>query len=246
MSNVMFNYAYITTVPSWVNEAKPSVKISKTVWGASSFSTFVFLAIGIFGSLSFGHMASNSDILSVINNSPEANIFSKICVYVFPFVVLASSIPVFSIVVRYNLMQNNLMPKKLALFFSVILPWLVVIPFMTGNGLNLISEWSSIIFSSIANFVIPLVIYLKALRFRKNRRRMNEEQKEILRTLKVETVDFEENIHQLAMEDDQSAYRAAKIFTIRICKRIAFASLSVLVIVIPLVIVTSIIFSGDS
>ncbi|GAM23877.1 hypothetical protein SAMD00019534_070520, partial [Acytostelium subglobosum LB1] len=242
MGNVMFNYAYITTVPSWVNEAKPSVKISKTVWGAVSTATVVFLAIGILGSLSFGHMSPGSDILSVINSSPEANAFSKVCVYLFPFIVLASSIPVFSIIVRYNLMQNNLLPKAVANFIAVILPWIIVIPFMTGNGLNTISQWSSIIFSSIANFVIPMIIYLKSLKFRKAHRKMTQEQRDILKTLMVESVDWEENMHQLSKEADQSMYRAAKIFSIRLCKYIATTALSLLVVLIPLVIVTTIIY----
>ncbi|GAM27241.1 hypothetical protein SAMD00019534_104160 [Acytostelium subglobosum LB1] len=244
IGNVMFNYAYITTIPSWVNEAKPSVKISKTVWSSVAFSTVIFLAIGIFGSLSFGNMPTNSDILSIINSSPEANVFSKICVYIFPFVVLASSIPVFSIVVRYNLMQNNLLPRSVANFISVILPWLIVIPFMTGDGLNLITQWSSIIFSSIANFIIPLIIYLQSIRFRKNHRHMTAEQRAILKSLMVESVDWEKNINALQREADQSMYRAAKRFTIRLCKRVAMASLIILSILIPLVIVTTIIFGS--
>ncbi|EGG18059.1 hypothetical protein DFA_06726 [Cavenderia fasciculata] len=234
MGNVMFNYAYVTTIPSWVNEAKPTVNINKTVWGSASLSTAVFVVIGLFGALSFGHMPSSSDILSVINSSPEANIFSKICVYIFPFVVLASSIPVYSIIVRYNLMQNDLMPKSAANFVAVVLPWLIVIPFMTGDGLNKISNWSSIFFSSIANFIIPLLIYLRSIQFRKGKKKMTNEQKKILQTLIQDTVDFEENKHLLTFKDHHSMYRAFRRMARETCRRLATFAVSTLGVLILL------------
>eukprot|EP01132_Coremiostelium_polycephalum_P002447 gene2447-3022_t len=144
MGNVMFNYAYITTIPSWVNESDPKVNINKSIWKSTLISTLIFISIGIFGALAFKQISSSQDILSLINTSKEANIFSRLSVYFFPFIVLASTIPVFSIIVRYNLMQNKLMTKKLANFLAIVLPWIIVIPFATGNWLNQISNWATI------------------------------------------------------------------------------------------------------
>eukprot|EP01133_Synstelium_polycarpum_P007640 gene7640-8938_t len=69
--NVIFNYAYITTLPSFINEAK-------SIWSSSIYSTVIFLLVGVFGSLAFAKMPSSSDILSLINSSAEANLFTKI------------------------------------------------------------------------------------------------------------------------------------------------------------------------
>eukprot|EP01133_Synstelium_polycarpum_P003934 gene3934-4555_t len=231
MGNVMFNYAYITTIPSWVNEAKPNVNISRSIWTASTFSTFVFVMIGIF------------DILSVINASPQANIFSKVSVYVFPFVVLASSIPVFSIIVRYNLMQNDLLPKWSANLVAVVLPWLIVIPFMTGDGLNQITTYSSIFFSSIANFIIPLLIYLRSIQFRRGKKKMTAEQRLILRTLVEETIDWKENQVLLQFADHHSMFRAFRKITREKCRRVAQVCVAILMVLIPLVIVTTFVFT---
>eukprot|EP01132_Coremiostelium_polycephalum_P003307 gene3307-4142_t len=243
--NVMFNYAYITTVPSWVNEAKPSVNIKRSIWLSASASTTVFIMIGLFGALSFGAMSSSSDILSVINGSSEANIFSKISVYIFPFVVLASSIPVYSIIVRYNLMQNDLLPKWIANMVAVVLPWIIVIPFMTGDGLNKISNWSSLFFSSIANFIIPLLIYLRSVQFRRGKKAMTNEQRTILKTLLEETVNWEENQNMIKFEDHHTMFRVFKRFSREKSNRIAQVTLGILAVLIPIVIVTSFVFPSD-
>lgn len=135
------------------------------------------------GALSYTFPA-NGDILSVINASSYANLFTRILVYLFPMMVLATTIPVFSIVVRYNLLQSKV-PKLLANFLAVALPWIVVIPFLTGSGLNLILNWGTLIFSSIANFIIPFAVYIQSYHFRRSHGVLNENQKLILHELNL-------------------------------------------------------------
>ncbi len=57
----------------------------------------------------------NNRILGVINHSKYSNVISKILVYLFPLMVLATSIPVYSIIVRYNLLQNRVCSKGILL-----------------------------------------------------------------------------------------------------------------------------------
>lgn len=100
--------------------------------------------------------------------------------------VLATTIPVFSIVVRYNLMQSNI-HKGWANIFAVALPWIVVIPFLTGNGLNEILSWGTLFFTSVANFIIPFAIYIKACKFKQNPNDLTENQKRILIDIGLKT-----------------------------------------------------------
>jgi len=242
MGNVMFNYSYITTVPSWINESKPSVNIKKSIWMSSSFSTFIFIAIGVFGALSFPAMTNDSNILSVINASHMANTFTRILVYIFPFVVLASSIPVYSIIVRYNLMQNNLLPKIIANAIAVVLPWAIALPFMTGDGLNQISEWASLFFSSIANFIIPLLLYIRSLYFRKSKKAMSADQRKILKTLVLETVDWEKNQEDLKFEEHHTMFKVFEKLKREKSNIVDIVCLSILGLLIPFVIITNFVF----
>jgi len=184
LGTIMFNFAFITTIPSWVNEKKPSVSVHRSLWSACIVSTITFFVVGYLGSRAFPAMLQDSDILSVINDSHYAGIVSRILVYLFPLMVLATSIPVYSIIVRYNLLQNNVVPKAWANIFAVVLPWAVAIPFMKSGALNVLMNWSSLLFSSVANFIIPFAIYMKACDFRQSvRERLTEEQLEIIRDM---------------------------------------------------------------
>jgi hypothetical protein len=165
LGQIMANYGFVTTIPSWCSEKKRDVSVDKSVWSATLIATTTFFLLGYLGALAF-HFPANGDILSVINNSKESNAFDRVLVYLFPLMVLATTIPVFSIIVRYNLLQNKVFPKGISNFVAVVLPWLVVIPFLTGDGLNNILNWGTLVFSSVANFIIPFVVYLRAAKFR--------------------------------------------------------------------------------
>lgn len=98
--------------------------------------------------------------------------------------MLITSIPVFMIVIRYNLLRGNICSKPWAIFFSSILPWIIVIPFQTNVGhslsfphkltnprlqwqgwLTVVMNWTSLFFSSIANLIIPFILYLLSKRY---------------------------------------------------------------------------------
>jgi len=188
LGQIMANYGYVTTIPSWCSEKKPDVSVNKSIWIATCVGTVTFFVLGYFGALSY-HFPPDGDILSVINNSDQSNAFDKALVYLFPLMVLATTIPVFSIIVRYNLLQNKVFPKGLSNFIAVILPWLVVIPFLTGGGLNSIINWGTLIFASVANFIIPFLVYFKASGFRDRPTvTLSERQHDILKELGLKSI----------------------------------------------------------
>ena len=50
-----------------------------------------------------------------------------------------TSIPVFSMIIRLNLIQSKV-PAGLASLIAIGLPWMLSIPFYTGRGFETISE----------------------------------------------------------------------------------------------------------
>jgi len=106
--------------------------------------------------------------------------------YIFSVAILMVSIPVFSIIVRNNLVQNKICGYKTATFFSHVLPWICVLPFQTGSLINSVINWTSLFFVSTANFIIPILIYLKCLKFKKQIKishYFTPRQRELLRTI---------------------------------------------------------------
>jgi len=199
---IMANFAFATTVPSWCGEKKKEVSVNKSLWLSTTLSSLVFFLLGYFGALSFKFPA-DGDVLSVINGSHFANRLTRLLVYVFPVMILATTIPVFSIIVRYNLLQSGV-HKIWANLLAVALPWVVAIPLLTGDGLNDVLNWGTLLFSSIPNFIIPFVVYIKAKSFNRKHCELNEHQKQILVRLNLSPVYF----GSINEEDESGQYMA--------------------------------------
>jgi len=56
LGNVLFNFGFVTTIPSWVNEKKPSVSINKSVWFSTFMCNVIFFFIGIPGAMVFQYI----------------------------------------------------------------------------------------------------------------------------------------------------------------------------------------------
>ena len=58
LGTILFNFGFVTTVPSWVNEKKPHVSVNKTVWLSTFCCNLVFFAIGVVGCMAWApHLA---------------------------------------------------------------------------------------------------------------------------------------------------------------------------------------------
>jgi len=162
LGTIIFNYAFVITVPSWVNEKNKDVSIQKTIWTATGTATAFYISIGLLGAYAFDY-GPNQDLLDVIvlHSKGPLRAVSRICVYLFPAVALMSSIPVFCIIIRYNITESGIVKRKLiANFWAVVFPWILSILFYTGAGLFSVINWTSLFVNGIVNFVIPFVLYI--------------------------------------------------------------------------------------
>ncbi|KAG0261337.1 hypothetical protein BG011_001111 [Mortierella polycephala] len=157
--SILFNYVFITAVPSWANAKQPQVSAQKTVGTNITLMTCIFILVTILGAMAY-EIPENSTLIQAINSSPDVTTFSRIAGYTFPIVALVTSIPVNTIVLRYNLIQSGTCNKGWATLLAGGMPWMLAIPGMTGSVLVSVVEWSSLFFISAANFVIPFVLYI--------------------------------------------------------------------------------------
>ncbi|KAF9315555.1 hypothetical protein BG003_002908 [Podila horticola] len=167
---ILFNYAFITTVPSWANAKKPSVSIHKSIGWSVTITTIIYLCVAIIGGMAF-QIPANSSLIQAINSSPDATVLSQVTGYTFPIAALITSIPINIIVIRYNLIQSGACNMVWSNILSGVLPWLVAIPCMTGAGLTAVINWSSLFLVSTANFIIPFILYIYS---KKHREKLNK------------------------------------------------------------------------
>ena len=81
--------------------------IRKFIWISVGITTLLYVLVGIFGAMAFHHDLS-SNILIEIRHSKIHNIFTDIATFLFPLGGLLASIPVDTIVVRYNLVRSEM------------------------------------------------------------------------------------------------------------------------------------------
>ncbi|KAF7726855.1 hypothetical protein EC973_008362 [Apophysomyces ossiformis] len=136
---VVFNYSYITTIPSWVNSLKPGVSIHKAMWTSVVISTIIYLVLG--------------------------STVALVTTYIFPIVVLVTSIPVFTIVIRSNLLRGQICSRPWAIFWSCFSPWLIAFIFQSKDWLNTLQNWSSLFFQSPVNYIVPFALYFVSRRY---------------------------------------------------------------------------------
>lgn len=205
LGTILFNFGFVTTVPSWVNEKRENVSVNKSLWMATALCVLVMFAVGLPGAAAFGHVlqgpvsatcpeqVSNpsfncpNDLLQIFVNPVGAatdglpswwqatgpNFLLAGSVYLFPIVAVVSSIPIYSIVVKYNLRENG-MSRAWSFFWGAIFPWLAALPLLyMPNMLSQLVNFSSLIFVSITDFIVPWALYVKL-----QKQRMMEEERE--------------------------------------------------------------------
>lgn len=161
---ILSNFAFVTTAPAWINNAHPSVNIRLVVWLSLVIACLIYIPIGWMGASAFA-IGGNATILSILSSS-RPNIVALISTYVFPVAVLITSVPVFVIVVRYNLLRGNICSNRMAIFLSAVVPWLIAIPFQTRGWIAIILNWTSLVFASPANLLFPFFFYIASKRYK--------------------------------------------------------------------------------
>ncbi|TPX60874.1 hypothetical protein SpCBS45565_g07390 [Spizellomyces sp. 'palustris'] len=182
VGTIMLNMACTTVVPSWVNIKKRTVSAQSVVWTAITIATAFYMLVGLIPALGF-QLDSSGSILPTLMKTGKLN---KASAYLFSIVMLLPAIPVNFIVAQNNMVQNKVVGKRTAIFLAHVLPWFLCIPLQTGNSMQAFINWTSLFFVSTANFIIPLVIYLKCLRFRREyneSRILTEKQKLLLKEI---------------------------------------------------------------
>jgi len=171
---LLFNYLFVATIPSWLNEKKPSVSAHKSIWVSIGAGTLIFAALGIFASLAYdGFVGTDDDGQSQVDllervlaprgkYAKNAVLAARIAAYAFPPVALLSGIPVLSICIRYNLLEQKVCSYRWAMFWGVLFPWIASLVLYYGDALANAIDWSALFSAVPLNLVMPASLYLVA------------------------------------------------------------------------------------
>ena len=81
--------------------------------------------------------------------------------YLVPPAAILTSIPVFSIIVKDNLVSIGLCGPRWAGFWAVFFPWVLALVLYEGDSLGVILNWTGILLTAPINMMLPCWFYLK-------------------------------------------------------------------------------------
>ena len=53
LGTILFNFGFVTTVPSWVNEKEPGTRVNPVMWSSTTLCVFIFCVMGIPPAIAF-------------------------------------------------------------------------------------------------------------------------------------------------------------------------------------------------
>jgi len=169
---VAFSWAFVITIPSWVNEKQGYVSVNKSVWGSTFLALVIKLVFGYLAAVSLRNDKENANILNVMVLAPNIRgpwrTITSLSVYLFNIGTILPGIPVYSILVRYNILSSPTLKEYMgpisANIFGVVAPWTLSMFFYHGEGFSNFVNWSAIIFQGFVNFVVPCILYYQAVK----------------------------------------------------------------------------------
>jgi hypothetical protein len=189
IGTIMLNFAIVTMIPSWINVKQKDVNVQKAVWSSTILVTCFYIWFGILMAMGYD-FTGISNILPVLRLDGYPSFLTKCTVYMFAFAMLIPSISINLIISKENLIQNDVAPIRLSKFLSLVLPWFIALLFQTGNTIFEFQLWTSLLFVSSTNYIIPVLIYFQCKEFRK---KYNED-----RYLTAKQLDLLKRIHYLS------------------------------------------------
>ena len=195
LGSTVFTFAYVISIPSWLNEKKHDVSVNKVLWSQSILGFFMMLAFAILGAMgevliaeegtgpnSHPHVASlqcqhatysddschivhgGESVLNLLTFKSNSQ-FTQIVTYLWNLLTIIPGIPVYSVIIRYNLLQDKSFKvgKFAAFAWAVLLPWGIVMFTYERKVLLSITSWGGILVQGFANFAVPAALYYRAI-----------------------------------------------------------------------------------
>jgi hypothetical protein len=157
---VIFNFAFCVTVPSWLNEKAPGVSVNCVFWTSTVLSTLLYTSVGVLGALAFADVPEN--ILSLLV-SEQVGLTTRLCGIFFGVLIIGLGVPIFCVIMRYNLVNGGFCSEPWAHVWSSVLPWCIAWTLYQGSVTLTLLDYSGLVLNGFIDFVAPGVVTLISL-----------------------------------------------------------------------------------
>ena len=125
------------------------------IWTSTSAGTALYALVGLFGAAAFDACPDN--MLELLG-SPAVPRAAQLASLAFGVLIVGLGIPIFCILMRYNLVVGGVCSPAAGLFAGGLLPWLLSWLAYTGHAERELLSWTGLTLSSFINFVCPALV----------------------------------------------------------------------------------------
>jgi amino acid permease len=161
---VLFNFSLTATMPAWLHEKRTDLEPGKIIWSSNAIVVVLYCIVGMTGSMSIKHIPPN--FLAYLSAGHQGNL-TQVCANLFSFFIIGFGIPLFCIIMRYNLVNAGLASHRVGSFLTSVLPWLLSWMLYQGEGIIEVFAWGGLVLNGLIGFILPLVVALYAVRRKK-------------------------------------------------------------------------------
>ena len=161
---ILFNFALAYTLPSWICEKKPAVPAMRMILIALVLALVFFIMIGLFAGRAFAPYSNRGIVLPdhVHKDVPAIQVSAFWMIQAFTILSNLTTIPIYAILMRYNLQQGLSMGRVLATILSILVPFTLSVLLYADVGFKPVVTLAGPI-GALVNFVAPSLFFLCAL-----------------------------------------------------------------------------------
>ena len=173
---VLFNFPLVLAIPAWLYEREPHVDVTTVVHCSTALSVLLYACLGWMGARALPHVSEN------MIESMMSGCWGPLLQWgatLFTFAIVGLNIPLFSVLMRLNLMGNNnshnnsndptastaatSVPhcsRTVANLAAVYVPFGVAWLLHGGDAVTKLLSYGGVGFTSLVAFILPLVLAL--------------------------------------------------------------------------------------
>ncbi|KFH13039.1 transmembrane amino acid transporter [Toxoplasma gondii MAS] len=156
-------YSFSNALPSWANEIKDDVPVTRTILTSTAFSCAVYFFFGYLCAAAFPAPSASSNVIAAMLPSSPSFV-AVACICFFHVFALLPNIVTGQISCRYDLINMAIcMDKQSAFFTASKLPWLLYWLLTFSPVFALPSSLLTLSTNVLLNFAAPAVVFIYAL-----------------------------------------------------------------------------------
>mmetsp|Transcript_20201 Transcript_20201/g.42320 ORF Transcript_20201/g.42320 Transcript_20201/m.42320 type:complete len:546 (+) Transcript_20201:19-1656(+) len=157
---VMFNFGLTATVPAWLHEKSEKTSASSVIWSSSVLVVILYAICGVGGGVGIRNVPDN--FLAYLS-AGHLGVTSQITANLFSFFIIGLGVPLFQVVMRYNLVHSGVVTPRVGVVMTSILPWGLSWMVYQGAGILEVLTWSGLCLNGLIGFILPVIVSYRAL-----------------------------------------------------------------------------------